>query len=282
MEKGNFYFLKKVKHTSSLIFPATLPVRDRWQQAEKMDPKKNISNQIELHSVQGIRDCFENGLSPNALIDGRPLFDLLISMYTRSPRFKECVRVFIEYGFDFENKVLLAVLADNPIDLEKLIADNPKILDEQITLNCAYTPLKSVSLLHVCSEFNHLKCAQTLVKHGLNVNSAAGTDRYGFGGQTPIFHTVNQNNNTSSEMMDYLLSKNADLGYTVKGMIWGETFPWETFIPSVNPISYSMMGLLPQMHRDEKTIFDTISKLMRNQYGIDYLPPNIPNKYLHR
>lgn len=247
-----------------------------------MDLLKEISHQIELHSVQGIKDCFENGLHPNADFEGKPLIDLLISMYTRSPRFKDCINVFIEFGLEFENKALLAVLADDPIELEKHLVDNPKIIEEKITLNSAYTPLTDVSLLHVCAEFNHIKSAKILVNYGLNVNCKAGTDERGFGGQTPIFHTVNQNNNNSAETMDYLLSENADLSYTVKGMIWGENFPWETFIPSVNPISYSILGLLPQMHRDEKTIYQTINKLMRHRYGIDYAPNNIPNKYLKK
>ncbi len=246
-----------------------------------MDLLKEISYQIELHSVNGIQDCFEKGLSANTNVEGKTLFDLLISMYTRSPRFKDCVNAFIDYGLEFENKALLAVLANNPVELEKCLADNPGIIDEKITLNCAYTPLTNVSLLHVCAEFNHLESAQVLVNYGLHVDCKAGIDKKGFGGQTPIFHTVNQNNNNSADMMDYLLSENADLGYTIQGIIWGEYFPWETFIPAVNPISYAMMGLLPQMHRNEKTIFDTITKLMRHKHGIDFRPDNIPNKYLN-
>jgi hypothetical protein len=112
------------------------------------------------------------------------------------------------------------------------------------------------------------------------VNVKAGRDENSFGGQTPIFHTVNQNQNNSAEMMDFLLLHNADLNYTVKGIIWGKNYPWETFIPSINPISYAMMGLLPQMHRDEKTISQVISKLIKQEYGIDYFHKNIPNQYL--
>lgn len=164
-----------------------------------MDLLKEISHQIELHSVQGIKDCFENGLNPNADFEGKPLINLLISMYTRSPRFKDCINMFIKFGLEFKNKALLAVLADNQIDLEEYLIDDPKIIEEKISLNSAYTPLTEVSLLHVCAEFNHIKSAKTLVKYGLNVNCKAGTNEKGFGGQTPIFHTVNQNNNNSAE-----------------------------------------------------------------------------------
>ena len=117
--------------------------------------------------------------------------------------------------------------------------------------------------------------------HGADVNVIAGSDENGFGGQTPIFHTVNQNNNQSADMMNYLLSKNADLKLTVQGFIWGKGYDWETFIPAVNPISYAMMGLLPQMHRNEKTIADVVSSLIKQAYGINYQSQNIPCKYLH-
>ena len=51
-----------------------------------------------------------------------------------------------------------------------------------------------------------------------------------------------------------------------------------TLIPAVNPISYAMMGLLPQMNRNE--IVKVVSLLLKVAYGIDYMPINIPNKYL--
>jgi hypothetical protein len=77
-----------------------------------------------------------------------------------------------------------------------------------------------------------------------------------------------------------LLSQNADLDITVKGLVWGRGYTWETFIPSVNPISYAMMGLLRQFQRTEKDIYEVVSVLMKYQYGIEYSPANIPNRYL--
>lgn len=58
-------------------------------------------------------------------------------------------------------------------------------------------------------------------------------------------------------------------------------YEWETFIPSVNPISYAMMGLLPQFQRKEKHIYDVVAVLLKAAYGIDYQPSNVPNKYLN-
>lgn len=81
-------------------------------------------------------------------------------------------------------------------------------------------------------------------------------------------------------MLDYLLSQSIDLKITVNGLIWGKGYEWETLIPAVNPISYAMMGLLPQMHRNEITISKVVSLLLKAAYGIEYIPSNVPNKYL--
>ena len=83
-------------------------------------------------------------------------------------------------------------------------------------------------------------------------------------------------------MMELLLERNSDLRITLPGLIWGKGYPWETFIPAVNPISYAMMGLLPQMHRNEKTISETVSLLLKRAFGINYIPSNVPNKYLRQ
>jgi ankyrin repeat protein len=178
----------------------------------------------------------------------------------------------------FDDKALLSVLLDDAASLDAQLTKD--IINKKYSLRAAYTPLEGVTLLHICAEFNHLSCAEVLVKHGADINAKADTDEYGFGGQTPIFQTVNQNSNNSADMLNYLLSKSADLTITVKGIIWGKSYPWETLTPAVNPISYAMMGLLPQMHRKEKTITNIVSLLLKAAYGIDYTPRNVPNKYL--
>lgn len=245
-----------------------------------MEALTDIITQIELHSVEGIRRCFSKGLSPNSNFRGKPLIYELTSEYTRSPNFKDCVQAFVDFGLEFEDTSLLAVLLDDADTLRSLVASNPGLKDQTYTLRCAYTPLLGCTLLHICAEFNHTQCARVLIDSGSDVNARAGTDENGFGGQSPVFHTVNQNGNQSAGMMDLLLAHGADLSLTVKGILWGQGYEWETLIPSVNPISYAMMGLLPQMHRDEVTISRVVATLLKHQYGIDYQPANVPNKYL--
>lgn len=83
-------------------------------------------------------------------------------------------------------------------------------------------------------------------------------------------------------MLLFLLEHAADLSITVKGLVWGKGYEWETFIPAVNPISYAMMGSLPQMHRKEETVARVVSLLIKYAYGIDYTPANVPNAYVKR
>ncbi|MBL0742598.1 hypothetical protein [Chryseolinea lacunae] len=236
---------------------------------------------MEVHSVEGIRRYFDEGGNPNEVHDGKPLFSTLLEMYTRSPRFTACVHAFVHAGLDFDDKALLSVLTDDADALEKLIDHDPARIAKTYSLfNNAYTPLTGGSLLHFCAEFNSVACANVLVSRGADVNAKAGVDEHGFGGHTPIFHTVNQNGHQSAGMLHFLLENKADLTMTVKGLVWGKGYAWETFIPAVNPISYAMMGLLPQVHRNEKTVASVVSLLVKHAYGIDYTPPNIPCAYL--
>jgi hypothetical protein len=239
-----------------------------------------IIGDIELHSIEGIRDCFEHGVSPNDFYRDKPLIFELTSEYTRTPRFRDCVRLFVDYGLAFEDKPLLAVLLNDFAMLERELKQNPGVVSETYTLRCAYTPLDGVSLLHICAEFNHVECAEVLCKYCADVNARAAMDEHRFGGQTPVFHTVNQNSNNSIDMLKFLLQRSVDLKITVPGIIWGKGYDWETLIPAVNPISYAMMGLIPQMHRDERVVSGVVKDLLKHSYGIDYEPVNVPNKYL--
>lgn len=247
-----------------------------------MDYLPKLIGEIETHSVEGIIECFENGVSPNDYFNNEPLIYELTSEYLRSSRFKDCIKAFIDYGLNFDDKILLSVLLNDAQSLDHQIRNSPDAINKKYTLRCAFTPLYEATLLHICAEFNHVSCAEVLIKYGADINARAGIDENGFGGQTPVFHTVNQILNHSMDMLDYLLSKSIDLQVTIRGLIWGKGYEWETLIPAVNPISYAMMGLLPQMHREETAISKVVSRLLKASYGIDYMPVNIPNKYLRK
>src|ERR1700730_15845881 len=90
----------------------------------------NLLGDFEVHSVEGIRQYFAEGGSPNEQHNGIPLFTSLVEMYLRSPRFSDCVRVFIENGLEFDDPALLAVLANDSPGLERLIETNLHLVDK--------------------------------------------------------------------------------------------------------------------------------------------------------
>jgi Ankyrin repeat len=246
-----------------------------------MNDLSEIVNHFETHNVQGIKNCFENGLNPNSLLNNKPLIYEFINMYARGPRFSDCIKVFSDYGLVFEDRALLAVLSNDPVLLKELIGTNKNIVSNKYSFDCAFTPLCDVPLLHICAEYNHVLCAEVLLGAGADINARAASDEYGFGGHTAIFHTVNQDANKSIDILRLLILHGADLDLTVRGLIWGKGYAWETFVPSVNVISYAMMGLLRQFQRTESQIYEVVAILLKAKYGIDYSPKNIPNKYLH-
>jgi hypothetical protein len=259
-------------------------VADNWNEKFKtkpvMDYLAKIIGDFEILSPEGIKECFENGVNPNQLVKSKPLIYELINMYLRGPKFKDCIKTFVDFGLQFDDKLLLTVLLDDANALDKLLTANKKTLSTKYSFDCTFTPLYEVSLLHICAEYNLPACAKILAKHGADINAKAGLDANGFGGQTPIFHAVNQHANACMDVMKYLVSENADLTLTIKGLIWGKGYDWETFIPSVNPISYAMMGLLRQFQRTEQQIYEVVSVLIKAKYNTDYFPANVPNKYL--
>lgn len=207
---------------------------------------------FETQNLAQIRPCFEIGINPNQLHNCKPLVYELINMYKRRPLFRQWIQVFVDFGLNFDYKILLAVLLNDASKLEKLSAENPLAIHQKYTFDCAFTPLFEASLFHICAEYNHLEAAKILVKNGANINVKTGFDENGFGGQTPIYHTVNQHNNLCLDMLNYLISEKAGLSQTVKGFIWGQCYDWETFVPAINPINYAMMGLLKQFQRTEQ------------------------------
>lgn len=245
-----------------------------------METMENLVGYIECHEVVAIQRSFKEGIDPNVLFRGEPLIFELTSEYTRGPRFTACVKAFVEAGLKLEDPVLPVLLLDSAKGLRAVLEKEPNLLHKKYTLRCAYTQMIEVSLLHLCAEFNLIQCARLLLDLGLEVDTPAGLDEYGFGGQTALFHTVNQNGNHSKAVFNLLLDSGANPLYPVKGLIWGKGYEWETFIPAVNPISYATMGLLPQMHRDEKTIAQVVQVLVKKAYGIDYRANNVPNRYV--
>lgn len=245
-----------------------------------MSIESDLLEAFELHSSEGIRKVLTAGASPVDLIGGKRPIDILIEMYSRSSKFADCLRVMLDAGATVGDALLEAVLLDDDEALRGILKVSAGELHRKLYPLCAYTSCKGVSALHICAEFNSVRCAMVLLEAGADVNALADMDADGIGGQTPIFHTVNSNQNYCRPMMELLVDTGADLEIRLKGLIWGDTMPWETVVFDVTPISYAQCGLYRQFHRREADIYSNIAMLYRKRYGTDPEVRNVPNKYL--
>jgi hypothetical protein len=235
---------------------------------------------FEEHSAQGIRAALNAGASPVERIKGKRPIDILIEMYTRSARFAECLRVMLYAGAVIDDPVLEAVLLDDVDALQRIVKTSRPSLQHKLHLPCAYTSCKGVSALHVCAEYNSVACAQALIAAGSDVNVRAEIDGDGLGGQTPLFHAVNSNQNHCRPVMELLVEAGADLEVRLDGLVWGASFAWETVVFDVTPISYAQCGLYRQFHRSESDVYSNIEYLYRKRYLKGPRILNVPNKYL--
>ncbi len=126
-----------------------------------MSDHSQILYHIEIHSVEGIQEYFNNGGDPNEIHDGTPLFTIMVEMYTRTQRFKACVQAFIDHALTFEDKALLSVFIDDAEKLKELLNVDQTITNRTYDLfNSTYTPLTGGTLMHFCAEYNSLACAK--------------------------------------------------------------------------------------------------------------------------
>lgn len=241
-----------------------------------MATEGDLLEAFEYHSPQMIRAVLGAGISPLAPIQGKRPMDWLIEMYPRTREFAACVREMLSAGAAIDDPVVQAVLLDDEAALQAI----PQAEHRKFSLVTAYTSTLGVSALHLCAEFNSVRCAKVLLEAGADVNAQADLDEDGFGGHTPIFHTVSSNSNSCRPMMELLADAGADLDVRVKGLVWGRGLEWETTIFDVTPISYAQCGLYRQFHRDERAIFGNIAYLWRKKYGVEPVFRNVPNKYV--
>jgi hypothetical protein len=245
-----------------------------------MSTEADLLGAFEEHSPDDIRQLLAAGISPTESIQGKRPIECLIEMYLRSPRFAECLQIMLDAGATIDDPVLEAILLDNHVRLRELLSPASTILDKKLSPLCAFTSCRGVSPLHICAEFNSIRCARVLLENGADVNARADQDAEGIGGHTPIFHAVNSIFNYCRPVMEMLSDAGADLGIQVKALLWGETMSWETVVFDVSPISYAQCGLYQQFHRREEHIYSNIEYLYRNRYNSKAPIMNVPNKYL--
>lgn len=234
---------------------------------------------FELHSVSQLRAVLDGGLDPRLPVRGKLPIQWLTEMYTRSDGFPACLRLLLDRGAELDDPLVAPVLLNDASALVTAIRVTPSLVNHRTTMASAFTPLDGASLLHVAAEFGNADVARVLIEMDADVNATAATDAHRLNGHTPIFHVVNSNGNRSAPILRMLLDAGAKADITLSGITWGRGFEWETTVFDVTPISYAQCGLLPQMHRNERDIYDNIAALLAAAGRS--IPPldNVPNKY---
>jgi hypothetical protein len=235
---------------------------------------------FEVHSVEEIRAILDAGVDVRSPIKGKSAVESLTEMYTRSDKFPDCLRLLLDRGAVLDDPRIAPVLLDDADGLAAALRDDPSLLEHRTTMVSAFTPLVGASLLHVAAEFGNVKATRTLLEMGADVEARASLDDYGLNGHTPLFHTVNSNDNRAEPILRLLLDAGARADVRLQGITWGKGFEWETTCFDVTPISYAQLGLLPQMHRRDRDIYANIKRLL--EVSGRTVPPlgNVPNRYL--
>ncbi|MBC8087544.1 MAG: ankyrin repeat domain-containing protein [Phycisphaerae bacterium] len=246
-----------------------------------MPSESDLLGAIETHGVEELHSLLRSGASAVDTINGFTPVEYLTSGYLRSSRFVACLGVLLDAGGVQHDAEVRAVLLDDSTTLEGLLRDNKnEVLEKRVSMRAAFTQCHEVSLLHLCAEFNSMRCARVLLEAGADVNAAAGIDEHGFGGQTPLFHAVNSNHNYCRPAMELLVEHGASLDVTIAGLVWGQEMDWETVILAVNPLSYAQCGLYRQFHRRESDVYSNLAFLYEHRYRKALHVRNVPNKYL--
>jgi len=233
---------------------------------------------FEEHSPEGIRQALAAGASATTPIKGKTPMECFIEGYLRSPQFGECLRILLDAGATIGDPLLEAILLDDESAIQRLIPGQD--LNRKLRIPCAFTSCEGVTALHICAEFNSVKCGRVLLQAGADVNARANVDADGFGGQTPIFHAVNSIFNYCRPMLELLVDAGADLSLQLKGLVWGPGADWETLLVEVTPISYAQCGLYAQFHRRERDVYSNLGYLYQKRNGTILPVRNVPNRYL--
>jgi hypothetical protein len=243
-------------------------------------PRDTLFLGFETHSTQKIQEALAGSIDVNGLLDGKTPLTWLVEMYLRSPKFSDCVRCLVQAGARCPDSGLLAVLLDDADLLGAELRKNPSLIHHRVDLRCAFTPLAGATLLHVAAEFGQVRAAEALINAGADLEAKAAVDDYGLNGHTPIFHSVAQRGNHCQPVLRMLLKHGAKADLRLAGIIWGKSFEWETTIFDATPISYAQAGLLPQIQRDERDIYENIRLLAEASGRVIPKELNVPNKYL--
>jgi ankyrin repeat protein len=130
---------------------------------------------------------------------------MLICTYMRNPKGRNtCLEVLADAGFDLLDTPAMAFhrgridLLDAHLDRDASLLEHrfqeSEIFPAELGIKPGdglhVTPVFGGTLLHLAIEYDDIDVARWLIERGADLNAKAALDADGFGGHTPLFHTV--------------------------------------------------------------------------------------------
>jgi hypothetical protein len=163
-----------------------------------------IMSTLELYEPQPLKWLLDHGADLHAAASYCCPVGMLTCIYMRRPKDKAaCLEIVDAAGFPLPDTPVMALHRSRLDLLQKHLDRDPSLLERRFnygdvfvnhdgTPGDAYpaTPVSGSTLLHLAVEFDDIDVARWLIERGADVNARAAIDAEGFGGQTPLFHTV--------------------------------------------------------------------------------------------
>lgn len=164
---------------------------------------------------------------------------MVVGIYSRDAAGKHgCLDILAQAGCEMPDTAVIALHRGRKDLLEHHLSRNPElvarhfsradIFPSEVGLHpesgMAFTPLEGSTLLHMAVEFDDLETAAWLLDHGADPNARTTVDTNGFGGHTPLFHSMICPGGRDDAKARLLLSRGADpsLRATIREEIVGD------------------------------------------------------------
>lgn len=177
-----------------------------------------LNAEVMRFALSHMNDKLETGLAKRSVA-------MLLSTYSRNPKEKHaCLEMIQSAGFELPNTPTMAV-HQGKIDLLKAhLNQNPAVLNIRFKEDDFYpkelgikagdglhlTPLAGTTLLHMAIAYDEREIMRFLIKKGANINATSEKDEDGFGGHTPLFHTVVSYTHSDDTKAKFLLENGAN------------------------------------------------------------------------
>jgi hypothetical protein len=133
---------------------------------------------------------------------------LVLATYSRNPAGKHAIlESLARHGYELPDTPMMAFHRGSVEGLDAHLRRDPSLLERRVSLRevyppelgCAedplhagmhWTPIDGTTLLHLAIDFMEREIFDWLLARGAGVDARAAVDAEGFGGHTPLFHTV--------------------------------------------------------------------------------------------